>query len=50
VWGSDYPTELWCPKTTYAGHLNLFREQLGLSAGEQAAILGGTAVTLYGLR
>jgi predicted TIM-barrel fold metal-dependent hydrolase len=50
IWGSDYPTELWCPKTTYEGHLNLFREALGLSAGEQAAILGGTAGTLYGLR
>ena len=40
---------MWCPKTTYAGHLALFREELGLSAGEQAAILGDTAQRLYGL-
>ena len=49
VWGSDYPTELWCPKTTYAGHLDLFRQELGLSAAEQAAILGETAARLYRL-
>jgi L-fuconolactonase len=49
VWGSDYPTELWCPKTTYAGHLDLFRQELGLSPGEQEAILGETAARLYRL-
>lgn len=49
VWGSDYPTELWCPKTTYAGHLDLFRQELGLSSGEQGAILGETAARLYRL-
>jgi L-fuconolactonase len=49
VWGSDFPTELWCPKTTYAGHLRLFQEELGLSAAEQAAILGDTAQRLYRL-
>jgi predicted TIM-barrel fold metal-dependent hydrolase len=49
LWGSDFPTELWCPKVTYAGHLRLFQEELGLTAAEQAAILGGTAVRLYGL-
>ena len=49
IWGSDYPTELWCPKVTYAGHLRLFQEALGLSAGEQAAILGDTAQRLYAL-
>ena len=47
VWGSDFPTELWCPKATYAGHLALFRDELGLSAAEQEAILGGTAARLY---
>lgn len=49
LWGSDYPTELWCPRTTYRGHLDLFRQALGLSAAEQAAILGGTAQRLYRL-
>jgi predicted TIM-barrel fold metal-dependent hydrolase len=49
IWGSDFPTELWCPKVTYAGHLRLFREELGLSAAEQTAILGGTATRLYRL-
>ncbi|MDQ3702934.1 MAG: amidohydrolase, partial [Chloroflexota bacterium] len=49
LWGSDYPTELWCPRTTYRGHLDLFRQELGLSAAEQAAILGGTAQRLYRL-
>jgi L-fuconolactonase len=47
VWGSDYPLELWAPKTTYADYLQLFRSDLGLSAGEQDAILGGTAERLY---
>lgn len=50
LWGSDYPTELWCPRTTYRGHLDLFRQELGLTGTEQAAILGGTAQRLYGLR
>jgi L-fuconolactonase len=49
VWGSDFPTELWCPKTTYAGHLRLFEEELGLSRGVQEAILGGTAQRVYRL-
>jgi L-fuconolactonase len=49
IWGSDYPTELWCPRTTYAGHIDLFREHLGLSKAEQAAILGDTATRIYNL-
>jgi predicted TIM-barrel fold metal-dependent hydrolase len=49
IWGSDYPTQLWCPKTTYAGHLDLFRRELGLGPAAQAAILGETAARLYGL-
>ena len=47
VWGSDFPVELWCPKVSYAGHLRLFREELGLSEEEQALILGGTAERLW---
>ncbi|HEU5317189.1 MAG TPA: amidohydrolase family protein [Chloroflexota bacterium] len=49
IWGSDFPTELWCPRTTYAGHLELFQKHLGLSQEEQEAILGETATRLYGL-
>ncbi|MFP6594729.1 MAG: amidohydrolase family protein, partial [Dehalococcoidia bacterium] len=47
VWGSDFPTELWCPRVNYNDHLTLFQEDLGLSAGEQEAILGGTAERLW---
>lgn len=47
VWGSDYPTELWCPRVTYRQHLELFLHHLGLSAGEQEEILGGTAWRLW---
>jgi predicted TIM-barrel fold metal-dependent hydrolase len=47
VWGSDYPTELWCPKVTYRQHLELFQRHLGLSKGEQDQILGGTAHRLW---
>lgn len=49
LWGSDFPTELWCPKVTYAGHLRLFREDLGLGDEARRAILGGTAARLYGI-
>ena len=47
VWGSDFPLELWAPKTTYEGYLRLFQYELGLSSGEQWAILGDTAESLY---
>ena len=47
VWGSDFPTELWCPKVTYEGHLRIFREELGLTDQELDAILGGTAERLW---
>ena len=47
VWGSDFPVELWCPRVTYSGHLRIFREELGLSEREQAAILGETAESLW---
>jgi predicted TIM-barrel fold metal-dependent hydrolase len=49
VWGSSFPTELWCPKVTYASHLRLFQEALDLGAAERAAILGETAARLYRL-
>lgn len=47
VWGSDFPCELWCPKVTYAQHLNVFTHQLGLDAATQKAVLGQTAKRLW---
>jgi predicted TIM-barrel fold metal-dependent hydrolase len=47
IWGSDFPTALWCPKVTYEGHIRIFREELGLSRKEQDAILGDTAERLW---
>ena len=47
MWGSDFPCELWLKKSTYAQHLNLFREEIELSDGEREAILGGTAMWVW---
>jgi len=47
IWGSDFPCELWIPKATYAQHLRIFTHDLGLSASEQEAILGKTAMRLW---
>jgi predicted TIM-barrel fold metal-dependent hydrolase len=47
VWGSDFPCELWCPKVTYAQHLNIFTHQLNLDGPAQEAILGKTAQRLW---
>ena len=47
VWGSDFPVELWCPKVTYEQHLRIFRDHLGLTPDELAAVLGGTAERLW---
>src|SRR5205823_3020498 len=47
VWGSDFPCELWCPNVTYAEHLRIFTEALGLSAAEREAVLGETARRLW---
>ncbi len=47
IWGSDFPCELWIPKVTYAQHLRIFTHEMGLSATEQEAILGGTAMKLW---
>lgn len=47
IWGSDFPTSLWIPKVTYGQHLAIFQEHLGLSAAEQTAILGDTAMGLW---
>ena len=47
IWGSDFPTQLFCPKVTYAGHLRLFQEELGLTSREQEHILETTPARLY---
>ena len=47
LWGSAFPCELWCPRTTYAQQIRLFSHGLGLDAGARDAILGKTAHRLY---
>lgn len=42
IWGSDFPCELWCPKSTYTQHLKLFTHELGLSDQDQRKILSET--------
>lgn len=47
VWGSDFPCELWCPNVSYADHLKIFTQELGLDASAQREILGQTAKRLW---
>lgn len=47
VWGSDFPTELWCPDFTYTDHLNVFTRELGLNDATKRAVLGETAFRLW---
>jgi predicted TIM-barrel fold metal-dependent hydrolase len=47
LWGSTFPCELWCPKTSYDRHVRLFTHELGLDARAQESILGKTAWRLY---
>jgi predicted TIM-barrel fold metal-dependent hydrolase len=47
VWGSCFPCELWCPKVTYADHLDIFTHALGLDDKARRAILGETAQKLW---
>jgi predicted TIM-barrel fold metal-dependent hydrolase len=47
VWGSDFPCELWTPRVSYAEHLKIFQEALGLSEDARAQILGETARRLW---
>jgi predicted TIM-barrel fold metal-dependent hydrolase len=47
VWGSNFPCELWTPKATYAQHLSLFTNELGLKDAAKKAILGQTANHLW---
>jgi predicted TIM-barrel fold metal-dependent hydrolase len=39
MWGSGFPCDLWLKKSTYEQHLRVFTEALGLTLGEQEAIL-----------
>lgn len=47
LWGSAFPCELWCPRTTYAQQIALFVRGLGLEVTIRDAILGRTAFRLY---
>ncbi len=47
VWGSNFPNALWSKGTSYAQNLHLFVKELGLGLPEKAAILGGTAMSLW---
>ncbi len=47
VWGSDFPCELWTPRVSYAEHLKIFNEALGLSERARVQILGETARRLW---
>ena len=47
MWGSDFPTEHWLQKATYAQHLDLFREKLGLTPSEREAVLIETPMQLW---
>lgn len=47
VWGSDFPCELWCPRSSYEQHLRIFTHELELDAGAQRAILRQTPRRLY---
>jgi L-fuconolactonase len=47
VWGSDFPCELWCPKASYAQHLRVFTDELGLDEPTRRQILWETPRRLW---
>ena len=47
IWGSDFPCEHWLKKSTYAQHLAVFADELGLTTQERTAVLGQTALRLF---
>jgi L-fuconolactonase len=47
MWGSDFPCEHWLKKASYAQHLALFTEEMGLSEGEKQAILEETPTRIW---
>ena len=47
VWTSCYPNGLWTPKISYAEHLRIFQEALGLKEEAKRWILGETARKIW---
>ncbi len=47
MWGSDFPCEHWLRKASYAQHVALFTEELGLSDTDLEWVLGGTASRVF---
>jgi predicted TIM-barrel fold metal-dependent hydrolase len=47
MYGSNFPTAQYNPKFTYKQTVQLFAEDLDLTAEERAWILGGTAAKLW---
>ena len=47
VWGSDFPCDLWTPKSSYAQNLRLFTHEIRLANSEKEWILSRTAQSLW---
>ena len=47
VWASNFPNSLWTPKVTYAEHLRIFTDALGLKEDVKTKVLGENARTLW---
>lgn len=47
VWGSNFPCELWTPRSTYRQNLELFTLELGLGAQAQEEIFWNTPSRLW---
>jgi predicted TIM-barrel fold metal-dependent hydrolase len=47
TWGSDFPCELWIPKSSYMQHLALFLDEIDMPSTAREQVLGGTACRLW---
>ncbi len=47
MWGSDFPCEHWLKKASYAQHLAVFTDELGLSENEKDQVLGRVAERVF---
>lgn len=47
VWGSNFPCELWAPRSTYGKNLELFTSELELDSASQKEIFWNTASRLW---
>jgi predicted TIM-barrel fold metal-dependent hydrolase len=47
VWGSNFPCELWTPRSTYRKNLELFTSELALDSSSQKEIFWNTASRLW---